>query len=75
MAERSWPELGEELSRKALETVEQALHAHLVEGDMTDRELRLVVDAVCDTIQGLVPPKAFDVIYAIRKELGLDKSR
>lgn len=67
--DRSWPELGEELARKALETLQEALHKHLVEGTMSERELRIVVDTITDTTMGLIAKDVTDTIYAVRKGL------
>jgi hypothetical protein len=71
--ESDWPAHSEELSRKALTVLEGAIHNHLVEGTLTERELRLVVDTLVDTVQGLVPHDVTDTIYAVRKDLELSK--
>jgi hypothetical protein len=65
---RSWPELQEELSRKALETLQGAMH-RFDEGELDKAGLILVVNTIVDTIQGLVPWDVTDTIYAVRKEL------
>lgn len=66
-----WPELQEELSRKALEVLNKRVHEHLVEAKLSERELRLVVDSVYDTISGLVPWDVAEIVYAVRKDLEL----
>jgi hypothetical protein len=68
---QTWPDFSDELSRKALDTFERAVHRRLVVGDMTADELRIVVDTLTDTISGLVPKDVTDTIYGARKELGL----
>ena len=68
---KEWPELQEELARKALEVLDQRVHQHLVEAKLTERELRLVVDSVYDTISGLVPWEVSNLVYAVRKDLNL----
>lgn len=73
MPERTWPELSEELSRKALTVMDDAIHRHLVDGDLTRRELRLVTDAVVDCISGLVPTDVLNAVYSVRKDLDLDE--
>lgn len=72
-ATNDWPSHSEELSRKALTTLEKGIYDHLVEGTLTERELRLVVDTLVDTVQGLVPNDVTDTIYRVRKEMELSK--
>ncbi len=67
----NWLEHSEELSRKALDVFERAVHQTLVEATMTRAELRIVVDTLSDTISGLVPRDVLDAIYGSRKELEL----
>lgn len=64
-----WPTHSQELSRKALETLERAVHKNVVEQTMTDDELWLVADTLVDTVQGLVPADVTDTIYGVRKGL------
>jgi hypothetical protein len=64
----SWPELGEELARKALDTLADALARHEMEL-ITDRELDIVVNTITDTTMGLIPKDVTNTIYAVRKEL------
>jgi hypothetical protein len=73
MATDNWPTFGEELARKALDVVHVATHDHLIEGTISERELRLIVDAVFNTISGLAPWDVSDLIYKIRTDLGLQK--
>lgn len=70
-SELSWPELSAELSRKALTVISDSAHKHLVDGELSARELRLIVDAVYDTVSGLIDWDAANVIYAVRKDLEL----
>jgi hypothetical protein len=65
MSEQSWPELGAELGRKSLETVDRFLHLYN-EGKLSERELWIVCDAVYDCMSGLAPWEDAKVIYAIR---------
>ena len=62
-----WPELGEELSRKALDVAQRAVVANTIEKTMTNNELLLVINTITDTISGLVTPDVLDTIYSIRK--------
>lgn len=63
-----WPEHSEELARKSLETLHRAMYER-TEGNIGDGELWIVINTLCDTIQGLVPQEVFDTIYGVRKEL------
>lgn len=63
-----WPSHSEELARKSLETVARWTRLH-AQGRIRDRDLYLIVDAVCDTISGLIPDDDLQSIYAIRQEL------
>lgn len=67
-----WPELQEELARKALEVLGQRVHQHFIEATLSKRELRLVVDSIYDTISGLVPWEVANLVYDVRKDLKLD---
>lgn len=66
-----WPEHGEELARKALSVFEKGVHAYLVEDQMSRREMRVLVDTLCDVTQGLIPEDAWNTIYQARKEMEL----
>ena len=66
-----WPEIGAELSRKALDVAQRAVHSNTVEKTMTNNELLLVINTITDTISGLVTPDVLDTIYSIRKVLEL----
>lgn len=68
---KEWPELQEELARKALEVLDQRVHQHLVEAKLSERELRLVVDSLYDTISGLVPWEVANLLYSVRTDLDL----
>lgn len=61
-----WPELGEELARKSLEKLEEALQRH-ARGKITRRELFLVTDALYDASIGLIDKEASNAIYAVRQ--------
>lgn len=69
--ERTWPELSEELSRKALDVVTDCVHRYLVEKTMTKGELKAATDAVYNTITGLADWNAARIIEKVQKELGL----
>jgi hypothetical protein len=66
--ERSWPSLGEELARKALETLHEAAHKNST-GELSDQELVLVVNTITDLTMGLIPKEISNLIYQVRKEL------
>lgn len=68
MTERSWPELGEELARKSLDTLLRAIH-DLDEGLISCRDLILIVNTITDCTMGLMPREVSEIIYAVRKEL------
>lgn len=67
-----WPELSAELARKSLTTLEK-FALRFSAGEITEREFWLTLDAMTDTIQGLVPNEAFDAIYTVRQALGNKK--
>ena len=69
MSPSDWPEHSQELSRKALETLERAIHKNVVEHTMSDDELWLVADTLVDTVMGLVPADVTDAIYGVRQRL------
>lgn len=69
--ERKWPELSEELSRKALDVVHDCVHRYLVDKTMTKAELKAATDAVYNTITGLADWQAARLIEAVQKELDL----
>lgn len=66
--ERSWPELGEELARKSVDTLHRAVH-NFVEGEMSRRDLVVVVNTITDCTMGLIPREVTDLIYRVRQEL------
>jgi hypothetical protein len=66
--EHSWPELGEELARKSLDTLIAAVCKH-TDGELNDRELMIVVNTITDTTMGLIPMDVTETIYAVRKGL------
>lgn len=71
MAEtRTWPELGEELAFKALDTVQTRLWEHS-QGLIDTAALKACLASIHDTIVGLTSMDVPDVIVSIRKELGL----
>jgi hypothetical protein len=63
-----WPEHSQELARKALTTLESLLLKN-EEGEVSSEQLWVALDAMCDTIQGLVPAEAFDMIYSVRQAI------
>lgn len=66
-----WPDLSDELSRKALTVFESATYDHLVKGGLSKHDLRIVIDTLTDTISGLVSKDVLDTIYGARQELDL----
>lgn len=67
MTSKSWPELTEELARKALDVVYDRAH-RMSEGELSAREMSLIASAVYDTITGLVPWDDANIIAAIAEE-------
>jgi hypothetical protein len=68
MSNSEWATHSEELSRKALNTLEQALH-DFSEGDLTAQQVILIVNTLDSTIRGLVPNEVVETIYQVRKAL------
>lgn len=68
MVEKSWPELGEELGRKAIDVVSIAASKN-ANGEVTDRELWLICDAVYDCITGLASWEDANLVYQVRQSL------
>ena len=64
----TWPSHSNELARKALDTLHAAIFDYS-EGVIGDRELRIIVDTLVDTVMGLVPMEVIETIYAVRKDL------
>jgi hypothetical protein len=62
----SWPEMASELSRKALEALDEAAFKN-AEHALTDNEFRLIIDAIVDVTQGLVPYEVTDLILKVKK--------
>jgi len=65
---REWPELGEELGRKALDVVADRV-SRMDDKELSERELWLIADAVYDTIAGLASWEDANVVYTIRNGL------
>lgn len=66
-----WSTCSDELSRKALATLETWMTRHDA-GEITKRELWLVCDALFDTVSGLANwESCADVIYAVRQSLAI----
>lgn len=65
---REWPEMGEELARKATETLHASIHAN-GEGSLSDRELWIVTGTILDLIQGLAPAETTNVVNQVRMHL------
>lgn len=72
MASNEWPELSEELGRKALEALSDRLHV-CDQGEISPRELRIALDAIYDVIAGLAPWEDTNAIYDVIKELKSDE--
>lgn len=68
MSATEFPSFNEELGRKAI-TVVGDLTAKNAAGEITDREFRIAVGAVYDSISGLVPWEEADVISAVFNHL------
>ena len=66
--EKSWPELGSELGRKGLDVISAAA-SKLEDGEISERELWLIADAVYDCMAGIAPWDDANVIYAVRQGL------
>lgn len=64
----NWPSFGEELGRKALETVEKWMQRHDA-GQIRARELYILVDGLYDTISGLAPKEVCNVIADLHQEI------
>ena len=65
---KEWPELAEELGRKAIENLNGYM-TKFEAGEISQRELWLVSDAIYDTITGLASWEDAKIIYAIRQSL------
>lgn len=59
------PTPAEELARKAIGALSDLVHASN-EGRITDNELHTAVNAIYDTVSGLIDRETLDVIYAAR---------
>lgn len=68
MVEKTWPELGEELGRKALDVI-SVNASKLANSEITEREMWLICDAVYDCMTGLTTWEDANVVYAIRNSL------
>jgi len=63
-----WPTMREELTRKALQAIQDA-NAKRDAGQINDRELWLVIDALFDVTHGLIGEDMSGLIYRARQEL------
>ncbi|MCP1539980.1 hypothetical protein [Methylorubrum extorquens] len=63
-----WATMKEEIARKAMQAVQDAVHKHACH-IITERELWLVIDALFDTTHGLVDPDTSAILYGARQEL------
>ncbi|MBP2498375.1 hypothetical protein ABID82_005061 [Methylobacterium sp. PvP062] len=63
-----WPTMREELTRKALQAVQDA-NAARDAGRMTDRDLWFVIDALFDVTHGLIAEDMSALLYRARQEL------
>lgn len=63
-----WPEHQKELARKVSTTLVNRMQKN-EDGEISDAELLLIVDALYDTITGLVHWEVSDMVYRVRQEL------
>lgn len=68
MSEKTWPELGQELARKAVEVLHDRLFKHS-DGQISTATMFEIADALYDSVAGLVDWEVADMIYAVRNEL------
>jgi hypothetical protein len=66
--ERSWPELSDELARKAIESLEHAWDAYS-RAQITKQTLDQILRYQIDTIQGLVPYEITNILIQAREGL------
>lgn len=64
---KSWPELAEELSRKALDVINDRAFK-FGEGQLSAREMNLIASAVYDTVTGLIPWEDARIIQEVADE-------
>ena len=64
-----WPEHRDELTRKALDHLNDKIHENST-GKLSDAALWLVTDTIITITQGLTNKDDWDVMYAVREELG-----
>lgn len=65
-----WEDIKSEIARKTTEAFADATYKASA-GEITERELRLIVDALYDATVGLAPRDVSDMLYAARAELPL----
>jgi hypothetical protein len=63
-----WPELGEELARKAMERISNDLHRYQ-DGEITASRLWITADSLSEVTQGLIDNETWNAIYAVRGEM------
>ncbi|MBO6511716.1 MAG: hypothetical protein JJ979_25080 [Roseibium sp.] len=68
MSNKTWPELGEELARKAFDLA-TAKVAELERGEISQEQAFASIDAAYEICLGIIPMPDADLIYEIRKEL------
>jgi len=64
----SWPSHQEELSRKVLEQLQERVF-QLDQGEITKRELSLIIDSLYHSITGLVPWEVAELLAKTQKDL------
>jgi hypothetical protein len=64
----AWPELGEELGRKAMERVYSDLHRYQA-GSLSAAAVWMTADVLADVTQGLIDNETWQTIYAVRGEM------
>jgi hypothetical protein len=64
-----WATLGDELSRKAMSVLEERAVRN-AEGKLSDGDLKVVIDVICDLTSGLIPWSDWQVLYDAQKEIG-----
>jgi hypothetical protein len=66
LSDSEWPTFSEELSRKAMEKLNDAVHRR-GENLLNDGEVFLIADTLLDLVMGLVPFDVTDTIDSVRK--------
>jgi hypothetical protein len=64
----SWPELGEELARKAMERISNDVGRYQ-DGELQAGRVYITADVLADVTQGLIDNETWQTIYAVRQEM------